>query len=346
MTLDQILTINFFNRVFENEISKYADSLEEKGINDLVKKIDKLTDLKAKFVSAFVAFTYYRHNDNYCAMDDIVTKYDDVFKYSDFEDVKDLWIHIKLLNDGKKKYDESRMFEQLKTARILKERKEFKDHTGIMHHYAEMVAKFYELQSDLESESAKNKDEYIHDALKTVNECIALEDNYSKFHATKGRLLLLQERFLDAYRKFEDAILLLDPKRPHFSQDLLRYQSYQTTSRVMLQQVRHSKKNEEQIEKINQELRQDSTKILGVFTGFVSLILGNLQIIAQVGNPLSTLFIFNGVFFIFFGVILFFLSQIIFHKKMPKLQIWLASIMIFVGTFVLITFYIFPSWYK
>lgn len=340
--------INSMDRLFEKTVINYVkQGLDQDCITFFTNYLDLANNNnhEQRFTAFFTLFSLYRREDNNDAIDKLFNKYK--------EDFKDLlfFTHVDLLRLSMISHSRDDLKEIMdKSKRYIKDlenhftEKKLK-HTGILHYYAHAVCNYYEV-SDYDyryEEVSQSKlgtkvvNENIELAKEVIEVCIKDEKDYAKFYATKGRISLLKKDFDEAISNFLIAKAKEDTTRKDYRLIIGGYQDYLLFAKQLKQAdilMEQNKKLETNIK----DIHAGNIRLISLFTGLITLVIGNLSVITNNDEPVKLMFIFNGMFFIFFGVIIIFTNILLGHyedqKKNKGLTV-LSILLILVGILIL-----------
>lgn len=328
-----------YERDYENEVTKLvAEGLESKEIDDLINIIDNHLEDDFKFTAFLALFTFLRRDKKGDETKSLIKKHTKQFSES-----YPLFKHVELLDLSLRTYDEREMYDLIRESKKLSEKEIFKDHKGVLHHYARIVANYFELsKKTLDEIRSDSRDmEFLSHAYESINICIKNED-YPKFYSTKGRIEILLGKYDDAVQSLHTAKSLEDFGRKDYTLIINSYQDYL----LFAKQLKLAKELEEKQQKIEEKLNgvvANNMKIVGLFAGLISLILGNISFISNSDRPFELMLIFNLSFFIYFGIILM-IGNILGNEKTSKnihrtgLAVMITGVVLVVGLLIVFIF--------
>lgn len=322
------------SRTFELEITKEAPNCHPLELEKMIQ--DQSLTTNERFIAFFLLVTHYRKLPNFNAMRQSFVGNKHLFSENDYP----LLRHIELLVSANKPYDKFDFYNLVQESRRLASLDVFKEQAGVLHHFAELTARYFELN-----------EEQIEDNLDLINEAkdasdktiqLSLANKYAKFYATQGRLLSLLGKYDEAFTSFDLALALENPEANNYQLIVSRYQDYQNNVR----QLRLNDKLKKQVSLADEEIQKlkgNNFKILGVFAGFVTFIIGNISFVTSGDRPLDLMIVFNGMFFTYFGLLMILMQLMmpdIMNKK-KRFMFWLlTSLMTLSGIALTLVFYL------
>lgn len=346
--LKETTMINSMERLFEKTVNNYVkQGLNQDQINFLTNYLDLANNDNhdQRFTAFFTLFSLYRREYNNASIDKLFKKYREEFK-----DLP-LFTHADLLRLSMISHSRDDLKEIMdKSKRYINDlENKCKDkklnHTGILHYYAHAVCNYYEV-SDYDykyEEVSQNKsgtkvvNENIELAKEVIEICINNEKDYAKFYATKGRICLLNKDFDEAINNFLIAKAKEDPTRKDYRLIIGGYQDYLLFAK-QLKQANILMEQNKTLETNIKDIHAGNIRLISLFTGLITLVIGNLSVITSNDEPVKLMFLFNGMFFIFFGVIIVFTNILLGHyedqKKNKGLNL-LSLLLILAGLLIL-----------
>lgn len=326
------------DRDYENKVTRLVSKgLETQEIEELRIIINTHENNDYKFTAFLALFTYLRRTKKGNETQSLLNKYK-----NQFNNTYILFKHLELLDLSLRTHDERGMYDLLNEANKLTKNENFKDHSGILHHYARIVVNYFELsEKSLDDIRDNRKDmEILNHAYDSINYCIT--EKYPKFYSTKGRLEILLGKYDDAVKSLNIAKNLEDFDRKDYTLVINSYQDYL----LFAKQLKLAKELEDKQKKVEEKLNgvvANNMKIVGLFAGLISLILGNINFISNSDRPFELMLIFNLSFFIYFGIILM-VGNILGDDKTSKnihitgLVVMITGIFLVMGLLVLFIF--------
>src|SRR5690606_8916732 len=330
-----LLKIDFSNRSFEREATKIIEcGLDKKDEIYLMNVlIDDKEDISFQFTAFFLLFTYYRRLKRVDMIEPLINSYASRFKTISFLE------HVLLLSRLLVSQDAYDLKEIMKQSRSLVQKTEFMNHPGVLHYYAEIVASYFELISVDQETLLKDvfAKDYIELAEKHMDTCLNLESDYAKFYATRGRIKLLLGKYDDAIHSFGLAKYKEKPTRVDYSLVIGTYQDYLLFAKQLKQNQALLEQNKVLDANIK-EVNANNIRLISMFTGLITLVIGNITVAANSQEPIKLMFMLNGMFFVFFGVVIM-VTNLLTKTKNSK-WLWLISgILCLMGIGILILFY-------
>lgn len=333
--IKELLKLDFTNRLFEREATKIIEcGLDKKDEIYLMNVLlDQKEDTNYQFTAFFLLFTYYRRLKRVDMIEPLIQSYASRFKGILFLE------HVLLLSRSLVSQDAYDLKELMKQSRNLVQKEVFLNHTGILHYYAEMVANYFELintNHDQLTDDVFAKD-YILLAEKHIETCLKLESDYAKFYATLGRIKLLLGKYGDAIEAFGLAKFKEKPTRVDYSLVIGTYQDYLLFAKQLKQNQALLEQNKVLDANIK-EVNANNMRLISMFTGLITLVIGNITVAANSQEPIKLMFMLNGMFFVFFGVVIM-VTNLLTKSKNSKWLWLIASILCLMGIGILILFY-------
>ena len=323
--------------------------------NEFCHNQNRERNLDPVFIYFYVIFTYYRRQKNFTKMEEFYKE--GLMEFKDYP----IYNHIDLLCKANLPINFDKL-EDLIRQSIKNQNKypQLKQQEGVIHHYCEMVAIYYERNLDL-----KHKDEakkQIKDALEKVDNLIKENENknkgnqvqlnptinsiseyieyfskqdlknYDKYYVTKGRLLALNQQYSQALVSINKGIsLVYDSDNPNKS----TIDSYKLIANniSLIKAYDTSLENYESLRSI----KTDNFKVISLMTAVLSFVLGSVQIFATVKSPVEIvtyLVAFLGLILILLGICLLGVSLVM--KDCSKKEKKFIAGLIVLGVILLI----------
>ncbi len=319
------------------------------------------------FTYFWIVFTYYRRQNNFSEMETFYLQEVEQFgfEFNNYPIKK----HIDLLNkaNSPKFYDKyDRLIKQ--SERMRKEHPSLSTQPGIIHHYCEMIAIYYERHLDLKDEKEDNVGQkQIKDALNKINDLIKeaeknnsidniklLKDKeydeeqkifndkineavkynlkvYDKYYVTRGRLLALSHEYALALESINKGIQkVYESSSPNKS----TIDSYKLIANniSLIQAFDTSNSNYETLKSI----KTDNFKVISIMTALLGFLLGSIEIFARVDEPIRiVLYIcaYLGLILILLGICLVGVSLVL--DDLKKKQKIYSIIILCIGALIL-----------
>ncbi|MDR4969023.1 MAG: hypothetical protein RG740_05345, partial [Acholeplasmataceae bacterium] len=277
--------------------------------NEMTQKIDLLlatkepNDINIAFVYYFLLFTFYRRNRVMNPLNDLISSYAQLFESIPFNE------HILILYNALKPYQNSKRKELLNQAEKLANNETFSSHTGVLHHYAELCAEYYEF--NIEELNQTMSQEQIKNAYLVAQEIVHIESNYAKFYVTLGRLASLNKDYNESYEAFSRALALEDVESARSTYSLYQMQALAVKKNFETSEFIHKQLNQ-QIEDFNDKMsktKAENIRTIGLFAGLVTFILGNINIVLSGSqSTVQVMALFTSVFLIYFALVVLYSS--------------------------------------
>lgn len=343
----EVSQINTMNRKFEtsvvNFIKKGLSDKTKKDLYDYLENADKKLH-KERFTVFFTLFSFFRREGNNEAISKLFKDYKD-----EFADEL-LFTHVDLLrlslisyskDDLKIMMDKSKSYIKKLEEKLGEEL----NHVGILHYYAHVVCDYYEATDYNycydDSLDNKTSDKLAYENIKLANKVIEVvlekEKDYAKFYATRGRICLLLKEFDAAIDNFLIAKAKEDPTRKDYNLIIGGYQDYLLFSK-QLKQADILMEQNKKMENAIRDTHAGNLRLISLFTGLITIVIGNLSVITSNNEPVKLMFILNGMFFVFFGIIIVFTNLLLGYndnEKQAKGLKLLAALLIMVGLILL-----------
>lgn len=214
-----------------------------------------------------------------------------------------------------------------------------KSHIGLIHLYCHTTATYLEIMNyDLAMlENHPALCDYLHTAESWIHTCIQENPSYAKFYATSGRISLLLGHYDQAVNAFIMAKQKEKITRVDYTNVINGYQDYLLYAK-QLKQSNQIALQQKKLEESVKDIHANNIKLISMFTGLLSLVIGNITVISSQANPIKTIFIFNSMFVLFFGLILV-VTNLISPSK-HRIILWIiASVLTAFGLIFLLAFY-------
>jgi hypothetical protein len=319
------------NNLYESDIGdKSIYTILKITSNSLERDLDSILqdarqNKKVKYNAFYALQILYRWGNRHDEGYNLIESYKDAFKE------EKTFSHVVLMNKKNKAECEDVLNETPKyTSELITEAKEnckkLSGHFGAMHLYAEIVACYYEEQVDKKMEySIGNIITDLDNALNYVNSAIYGRLHYAKYYATKARILLLQDRFMNDETKIEESIKNIRIAFQKEQKDDLDYLNKNIMYNMHLSRIitAWQEKKKQDVEKIEGNFNARTKEIEGKFEERIDRKIKTLEK-EQIKNV--------EIIGLFSGILSFVLISIgVINKEMQKMNESIALILAFMG---------------
>lgn len=294
------------DRKFEEGVTAYATNANfEKnveGAEEYLKNYWSSTEQAERnkaFVCFFALFTYYRRKSMFEYLDTLFLIY-----LKKFEDEYKICPHISN-NYYLHRYNNDReLLKAIKSSQELATKVingvDLTKHSGVLHLFSEAVAKYYE--RNLEEKDTTDAQDTLVLALGCINNAIDLEPAYSKFYATKGRILALLKKYDGAEFCIKEAMSKEMQLKDHSASRMNEFEQHLVTLAIL----RSYDSTNEKVGELN-KLKVDNYKTISFMTAILAFLLGSIGLFSSVTQPLQLAFLLLA----YFGLLLVMLSIVI-----------------------------------
>ena len=291
--------------------------------NEFCHNQNRERNLDPVFIYFYVIFTYYRRQKNFTKMEEFYKE--GLMEFKDYP----IYNHIDLLCKANLPINFDKL-EDLIRQSIKNQNKypQLKQQEGVIHHYCEMVAIYYERNLDLKRNDEAKKQ--IKDALEKVDNLIKESENKNK-----GNQVQLNPTINSISEYIE-----------YFSkQDLKNYDKYYVTKstidsyKLIANNISLIKAYDTSLENYEslRSIKTDNFKVISLMTAVLSFVLGSVQIFATVKSPVEIvtyLVAFLGLILILLGICLLGVSLVM--KDCSKKEKKFIAGLIVLGVILLI----------
>lgn len=285
-----------------------------------------------QFAALYYLKTYYRRNLNTRECAQFYESYEERFGH------RIMYEFGQVIIDGLKGEYETAL---RKNRTIIEELDKNKD---VLHEFPNNVAEGYE-----ENELPESKrTELLREAVQIIDRVLNLDQDYGRYHFTKGRLMKLQGNFRRARNLIEQAIEKERPERFDYGMRISMYQMhlsqvYASEYRAELEsQLNNAKENIEntrqEAEDRIDEVENRVIQFLGFFSGILAIIITSAQIGTQFSFQQATQFIgllTGGLLISFSGLGLLLPTNKTVRKIIASIIIFLMGLTMFAISIVL-----------
>jgi tetratricopeptide (TPR) repeat protein len=261
---------------YELELTKIAAKISDnsllENLEDSFVKVNQ-TDNNFAYAIFFVVVTKIRHNDDFEGLRKQFDTHGVLFSNHP------TFSHLQLLMETS---DISIINSSSLMQRAYKDTEKIPNNAGVLHFFAELVAKIYEREN--ESEQKDIKELWYEKAIQAIDKAIELEIEYAKYYSTKARLLSIDNKFDEAIRLSDKAINLENSDRTDYSVRIGSYQYFKTRINFQREKYLLVTENDAIKSKVDSLLKKvdastvKNLEFLGFFSGVIALIVATVQV--------------------------------------------------------------------
>lgn len=321
--IDAMSKLDFNEREFELSVTQRINEiLQKEDLEYLSTYIEDKSndDVNKRFAAFFTLFTHYRRNRKLNEIDSLFNNYLEEFRH--IEILKQVLIMNKTLrvkNLSNLEEIKNEVYDTIKSNPV------FKNHLGMIHLYCHSLLDFLESKESVDLDRDKSIKLELEEASEFMNYVIENSETYAKSYFTRGRILLFLQKYDEAIQDFIKAQLSEDCNRSDYSIIIAGYKDYVLYAKQLHQNEEIKKQGDEVARKLK-ELNANNFKLISMFTGIITIVIGNVSAAVTSTKPVQVMFVLNGIFAIFFGIILL-ITNAIFKEEKNKtpLSVWLTS---------------------
>lgn len=267
-------------RAFEIGLTDLVQNTDSNTLRiELLKLIDTYLEDERLSYSAFYCLSIlYRRKKDITLLGELISKYEGVFReHPTFSHIYVLYLKEKGIGR-----DVLRVIQKSYEAYT-----KLNKNAGVVHNFAETIASAYEDSDNQTRESIKK--EWLSKANEAIDLAIELDRTYAKYYCTKGRLLAIDKKYMEAKEAIKRAIDIEDSSKIDYVIRLGNYQHYL----LLIQTEHYSEAISAQIQdnetlilntnkQIDEKFKENNIKnleFLGFFAAIVSFTIGSIQII-------------------------------------------------------------------
>ena len=258
-----------------NNILKSPSTYGLRNVN-LSSSTEPTKDFKTLYAIFYCINIYHRHHFNKEKLDVIWNQYflrfKDKFKSINHLNVNRFLLELNFCSDFK------RQEEILKCA--LNDAIDYPQNAGYQHAFAALFVDIAEKNEKDAKLYDKIVEVWYNDAINAINIAINLDSNYARYYCTKGRMLSMKGKYIEADEQICTAIVKEDSLKTDYAIRINKYQYYriQNKSKMQLKDIQLQIENEqEEINKMRNSVISN-IETIALFSGVVSFILGTLTI--------------------------------------------------------------------
>ncbi len=273
------------DREYENALGHLSEiyldhKIEEAALNLISNYNDKTQhreDITREYSAFFSLIIYYRHQYDTPKLNtlwkDHHEKFKDYASYGHLVILRDLFN----LNDIDEKGEIEASFEIAK-----KNIESNPENPGYNHALADLFASICEIYENRPKDLKKIRERYEDDATRSAKKAIITEDT-PVFHCTYGRILSICGKFDEADNEFNLAVEAEDSGRKDYSLRMGKYNYYRIINQTRMQ----TKKLQDQLKSTKKDIDSmkgsiiSSVETVGIFSGIVAFVIGNLSIASR-----------------------------------------------------------------